>query len=67
MNQGVDQRNERALMCMMIRDATKGKSPQAFIITPKLLPDLPLNHKVVPHIIFNGEVLGEEEHWNGPR
>ncbi|KAJ8902123.1 hypothetical protein NDN08_006531 [Rhodosorus marinus] len=64
MNQGVDQRNERALMGMMIDHATTGESQQTFIITPKLLEGLPLGPKVIPHVLLNGDVQGEDVYWN---
>lgn len=61
LNQGLDPSNEMKIMTMMIEDASKQSASQSFVITPKLLPDLPLGTFTKTHIIFNGPVKGKED------
>ncbi|MED6219164.1 Structural maintenance of chromosomes protein 5 [Stylosanthes scabra] len=39
-NQGMDQINERKMFQQLVRAASKPNTPQCFLLTPKLLPDL---------------------------
>lgn len=39
-NQGMDHNNERRVMQLLVREASKEDMPQYFVITPKLLPQL---------------------------
>lgn len=61
LNQGLDPSNEMKIMTMMIEDASKQSASQSFVITPKLLPDLPLGTFTKTHIIFNGPVKGKDD------
>lgn len=58
LNQGLDPTNEMKIMSMMIEDASKEEGSQSFVVTPKLLPDLPLTSCTKSHIVFNGPVKG---------
>lgn len=60
LNQGLDYVNEGRIMRMMFEDAEKETAPQSFVITPKLLPDLPFHTHTKSHIIFNGKVTGRD-------
>lgn len=56
LNQGLDPVNEMKIMTMMIDDSEKDNAAQTFVITPKLLSNLPLRSNTKTHIIFNGPV-----------
>lgn len=56
LNQGLDLHNETKIMKMMIEDSEQDNAPQSFVITPKLLSNLPLSTCTKTHIIFNGPV-----------
>lgn len=60
LNQGLDPSNEMKIMTMMIEDAAKDSGPQSFVVTPKLLSNLPLSSCTKTHIVFNGPVKGKE-------
>ena len=53
-NQGMDRINERKVFIQMVDAACRPGTPQCFMFTPKLLPDLPYTHDVMPMTIFNG-------------
>jgi hypothetical protein len=53
-NQGMDHINERKVFVQMVEAACRPGTPQCFMFTPKLLPDLPYTRDVTPMIIFNG-------------
>lgn len=59
LNQGLDPSNEMKIMTMMFDDARHESAPQSFVITPKLLLDLPFHEQTKTHIIFNGSVNGK--------
>lgn len=59
LNQGLDPVNEMKIMTMMFEDAEKESAPQSFVITPKLLLNLPFHSRTKTHIIFNGNVTGK--------
>lgn len=61
LNQGLDPTNEMKIMTMMIEDAAKETGPQSFVVTPKLLSNLPLGSCTKTHIIFNGPVKGKDD------
>ncbi|PVU97180.1 hypothetical protein BB559_002126 [Furculomyces boomerangus] len=54
-NQGMDQRNERLIHSQIVKTACQESSPQYFLITPKLLPNLEYHKNMKVHCIFNGE------------
>jgi len=53
-NQGMDRINERKVFIQMVEAACRPGTPQCFMFTPKLLPDLPYTYDVMPMTIFNG-------------
>lgn len=59
LNQGLDPSNEMKIMTMMFEDAEKDVAPQSFVISPKLLLNLPFHARTKTHIIFNGSVTGK--------
>lgn len=58
LNQGLDPDNEMKIMTMMIEDSAKDMGAQSFVVTPKLLSNLPLGVCTKTHIVFNGHVRG---------
>ncbi|KAJ2548482.1 Structural maintenance of chromosomes protein 5 [Coemansia sp. RSA 1836] len=54
-NQGMDERNERLVHSLIVDSACQQGSPQYFLITPKLLPDLEYHSLMKVLCIFNGE------------
>lgn len=59
-NQGMDQRAERAVHDQMVEVTCKANSSQYFLITPKLLPDLKYHERMKVLIVNNGEWLPEK-------
>lgn len=57
LNQGLDPVNEMKIMTIMFEDAERGAAPQSFVVTPKLLPNLPFQDATKTHIIFNGTIF----------
>lgn len=57
MNQGMDSHNETKIMTILFEDAERGIAPQSFVITPKLLPNLPFQDAAKTHVIFNGKIF----------
>jgi hypothetical protein len=58
-NQGMDQINERKVFIQLVEAACRAGTPQCFMFTPKLLPDLPYTRDVTPMLIFNGAHTAE--------
>lgn len=58
-NQGMDRINERKVFIQMVDAACRPGTPQCFMFTPKLLPDLPYTRDVMPMTIFNGQHTDE--------
>jgi chromosome segregation ATPase len=56
-NQGMDPVNERKVWKLLGDAATAPDTPQCFLLTPKLLPDLPFSSKVTVLQIFNGNLI----------
>ncbi|KAI8088924.1 uncharacterized protein BX664DRAFT_123673 [Halteromyces radiatus] len=54
-NQGMDPRNERMIHEQIVKSASAPGTPQYFLITPKLLPDLYYNDRMRVLCIYNGE------------
>ena len=66
-NQGMDPTNERRMFQQMVEAATRPGTPQCFILTPKLLPDLKYSKDVTILFIFCGPWLDDvSKLWNGP-
>jgi hypothetical protein len=53
-NQGMDPVNERKVFRLLVEASTRPKTPQCFLLTPKLLPGLPFGPDVTVLSIFNG-------------
>ena len=58
-NQGMDQINERKVFTLLVEAACKPGTPQCFMFTPKLLPDLPYTPDVMPMLILNGSHIAD--------
>ncbi|KAG9457404.1 hypothetical protein H6P81_001912 [Aristolochia fimbriata] len=58
-NQGMDPINERKMFQQLARAASRPKTPQCFLLTPKLLPDLPYGHRCTVLHIFHGPHITE--------
>lgn len=58
-NQGMDSVNERQVFKLLCDAATAQDTPQCFLLTPKLLPDLPFSEEVTVLQIMNGIHIGE--------
>ena len=59
-NQGMDQRAERAVHNSLVEVTCQPDSGQYFLITPKLLPDLAYHARMRILCVNNGEWLPEE-------
>ncbi|THH15953.1 hypothetical protein EW146_g4614 [Bondarzewia mesenterica] len=59
-NQGMDQRAERAVHDQLVETTCKADSGQYFLITPKLLPDLRYHELMKILCVNNGEWLPED-------
>ena len=53
-NQGMDPANERRVFAQLVRASVAPGTPQCFLLTPKLLPDLPFTRDITVLNIFNG-------------
>lgn len=60
-NQGMDKENERKVFELLVRTADSSSS-QYFLVSPKLLSNLPYSEKMKIHIVFNGANL--DVAWN---
>jgi hypothetical protein len=58
-NQGMDQVNERKVFSLLVEAACRPGTPQCFMFTPKLLPDLPYTPDVMPMLILNGAHMAD--------
>ena len=58
-NQGMDPINERKVFRHLVEASTAPGTPQCFLLTPKLLPDLPFTRDVTILQIFNGPLVSE--------
>jgi chromosome segregation ATPase len=53
-NQGMDPRNERMIFETIARCGYAENTPQYFMVTPKLLPNLPITAETTVFCVFNG-------------
>lgn len=53
----MDQRNERKVFEMLVRETCQSGNSQYFFVTPKLLPNLTSNEKMSVHIVHNGKMI----------
>ncbi|GAQ80931.1 Structural maintenance of chromosome protein SMC5/Spr18 [Klebsormidium nitens] len=58
-NQGMDPNNERKMFQQLVRSASLPDTPQCFLLTPKLLPDLDYSPECTILNIMNGPWLGD--------
>ncbi|PSC71853.1 Structural maintenance of chromosomes 5 [Micractinium conductrix] len=58
-NQGMDPINERKVFMQLVDAACRPGTPQCFLLTPKLLPDLPMTRDVTVLQIMNGVHIKE--------
>lgn len=58
-NQGMDPHNERAVFKLLVAASVTPDTPQCFLLTPKLLPDLPFSKEVTVLHIMNGVHIGK--------
>ena len=64
-NQGMDPRNERKVFKQLVESSCRPGTPQCFLLTPKLLSELPYHPEVSVLNIFNGPYLQEGvQSWN---
>lgn len=62
-NQALDPNNERRIWEQVVRAASKEDTPQYFLVTPKLLPDLTYTDDMVVMVVFNGPANLNQEEW----
>lgn len=60
-NQGMDKENERKVFELLVQTADESSS-QYFLVSPKLLSNLPYSEKMKIHVVFNGKKL--DLAWN---
>ena len=63
-NQAMDPVNERRIWEQVVTASSIPSSPQYFLITPKLLPDLTYSESVCVHVVFNGYFNLTQKEWN---
>mmetsp|Transcript_17288 Transcript_17288/g.19665 ORF Transcript_17288/g.19665 Transcript_17288/m.19665 type:complete len:239 (+) Transcript_17288:170-886(+) len=63
-NQGMDAQKERLAFARLIEASCTKKSPQYFLITPKLLRGLKYDKNVTINFVFNGPHCISQEKWN---
>ncbi|KAF6036619.1 SMC5 [Bugula neritina] len=63
-NQGMDADNERKVFELVVKAACRPNTPQYFLLTPKLLPDLLYTERMAVHIVHNGPYMVEHSKWN---
>ena len=56
-NQGMDPVNERKVFSQLVEAACQPETPQCFLLTPKLLPNLTYNEHVTLLEIYNGALV----------
>jgi chromosome segregation ATPase len=62
-NQGMDPHNERMIFDQVTAQASKPNTPQYFLITPKLLPDLKFTPAITVLCVFNGPFMVDQKNW----
>ncbi|XP_063976155.1 structural maintenance of chromosomes protein 5 isoform X3 [Diachasmimorpha longicaudata] len=62
-NQGMDATNDRKVFEHIMEITAKGNSSQYFLLTPKLLPNLPYNDSVCVLCVFNGPAVIPHTVW----
>ncbi|KAF6257582.1 hypothetical protein COO60DRAFT_1219288 [Scenedesmus sp. NREL 46B-D3] len=59
-NQGMDPANERKVFVQLVEASCREGTPQCFLLTPKLLPDLPFTEDITILNIFNGGLITDQ-------
>ncbi|WIA31719.1 hypothetical protein OEZ86_002595 [Tetradesmus obliquus] len=59
-NQGMDPANERKVFTQLVKASCQAGTPQCFLLTPKLLPDLHYTEDITILNIFNGGLVDAE-------
>ncbi|XP_015127454.1 structural maintenance of chromosomes protein 5 [Diachasma alloeum] len=62
-NQGMDATNDRKVFEHIMEITARGNSSQYFLLTPKLLPNLPYNDSVSVLCVFNGPAVVPHTVW----
>ncbi|XP_028416800.1 structural maintenance of chromosomes protein 5-like [Dendronephthya gigantea] len=63
-NQGMDPTNERKVFELMVETSTRPNTPQHFLMSPKLLPDLHYSDKMTILFVYNGHWMLKHDKWN---
>jgi chromosome segregation ATPase len=63
-NQAMDPVNERRIWEQVVSASSDDTSPQYFLITPKLLPDLTYSETISVHVVFNGYYNINQKEWD---
>ncbi|GAB2300145.1 Structural maintenance of chromosomes protein 5 [Dionaea muscipula] len=64
-NQGMDPINERKMFQQLVRAASQPNTPQCFLLTPKLLPNLEYSEACTTLTMFTGTYIGKAaELWS---
>ena len=63
-NQGMDPNNERKVFELMVETSTRPNTPQHFLMSPKLLPDLHYSDKMTILFVYNGHWMLKHDKWN---
>ncbi|XP_052193685.1 structural maintenance of chromosomes protein 5 [Diospyros lotus] len=65
-NQGMDPMNERKMFQQLVRAASQPNTPQCFLLTPKLLPDLDYSEACSILTVMNGPWIEQPSKvWSG--
>lgn len=63
-NQGMDPKNERMIFDQIVSSAESGDTPQYFLVTPKLLPNLKYSPSITILFIYSGVWALANHEWN---
>ncbi|CAB3988453.1 structural maintenance of chromosomes 5-like [Paramuricea clavata] len=63
-NQGMDPNNERKVFELMVETSTRPNTPQHFLMSPKLLPDLHYSNRMTILFVYNGHWMLRHDKWN---
>ena len=63
-NQGMDERNERKVMDLVMETSVRRSTAQYFLLTPKLLSDLSYEKGVKIHCVHSGTKMCSAKKWN---
>ncbi|EGC38414.1 hypothetical protein DICPUDRAFT_148904 [Dictyostelium purpureum] len=63
-NQGMDPKNERMVFEQIVKTVSKPDLPQYFLITPKLLHNLPYSRETTVLCVFTGPWFISQQEWD---